>query len=425
MKNKENILRKHGHLTVGFNKENFKREVEKYDKLSPEQKLLFIKDFRWALDYKIHLTAINNRKIRIKSRHKNAPMYFGNMGNENEDKHFKIADSVEGKIIAQSKQLKLIIEKNLAEFFFTHNFGTRQSKGYGSFTVEKIDNNKIEFNYLTKYSFQINTKKWEDALIQLGLFYQSLRSGINIGTPKYINDSGKNLKAIKRQYLQTNFYMKPLIFLYAKEKLKQQWDKKTIKDSYFNNDFYYRKATNNEKRNFNNGYFGLIETLGLPQQKSDFKDSDVLTFSTKKENNQLYYFDFRDLFGLSNDEQWYSYGANIKKDNQDVSRYKSPITFKPVIINGSFSVFIHLSHINGQYKGKIFNVKSIEYNNTKDSLKLQIPSTLEIENLFQFISEDFSIENHIDNTYKNYADGKGINYFETLQSIYNQLKKTS
>lgn len=64
----------------------------------------------------------------------------------------------------------------------------------------------------------------------------------------------------------------------------------------------------------------------------------MLSFSLKKQEGQNYYFDYKDLFGLSSDEKWYSYGADIKKENRDIDRYKSPITFKPVKINGEFHI---------------------------------------------------------------------------------------
>ena len=210
-----------------------------------------------ALDYKMFFRPSNNIKINIKPRHENAPMYFGNMGDDdNKDKHFRKADFVEGIILTQWSELEVFVKNNISKFFFIHNFGTRQSKGYGSFTVEKINNKTIDSKFKADYCFRIKTDDWQDALFKTGLFYQSLRSGINIGSPIYSSVKGSHGSALKHQEMDTKFYMKPIVFLYAKDVDKQQWDKKTIKQTYFNNRYYYRKASKREYEEYIAKTFG-------------------------------------------------------------------------------------------------------------------------------------------------------------------------
>ncbi|MCD7768508.1 MAG: hypothetical protein LUH36_00085, partial [Oscillospiraceae bacterium] len=69
----------------------------------------------------------------------NFPMYFGNMG-EGKDKNGVFSrDGLRLKITcmvsdqAAREALLDFIEENLELFFLTHNFGTRQTKGYGGF----------------------------------------------------------------------------------------------------------------------------------------------------------------------------------------------------------------------------------------------------------------------------------------------------
>ncbi|OPZ79091.1 MAG: hypothetical protein BWY78_00249 [Alphaproteobacteria bacterium ADurb.Bin438] len=423
--NKEKVFKKHGHLTVGYNEAKFEKEIKAFDKLTQAKKTSFLESFKWALNYKMTFKPNNNKTTTIGKYHENAPMYFGNMGDENEKKHFIEAEFVNGKILTQCQQLETFIKNNISEFFFIHNFGTRQSKGYGSFTVEKINNKADNFNFKADYCFRIKTNKWQEALFKTGLFYQSLRSGINIGSPTYSSVEGGNRIALIHQEMNTKFYMKPIVFLYAKD-LGQQWDKKTIKQTYFNKLYYYRKASGRELRDYGYGArFGLIETSGLPNQQENIQNSDVLSFISQKQTGQNYYFDYRDLFGLSSDEKWYSYGVNIKKENKDVDRYKSPITFKPVKINGEFNIFILLSDIDDDYQGKVFTIKSVEHRGDRSTLQLQIPTNKSfLYDLFDFIANKIDINHCVDKRYRNYVKDN-INYYDVLSDIYSQLKSKS
>lgn len=421
--NKENVFLKYGHLTVGYDDDKFKKTLAAFEKLDDSKKKTFLDNFRWALDYKMSFVSNQTNITIIRPHHENSPMYFGNMGENNEKKHFTKANFIEGKILTQHQQLITDIKNNLPDFFFTHNFGTRQSKGYGSFTVDKINNESVDFKFGAKYCFRIETNSWQDALFKTGLFYQSLRSGINIGRPMYSDVKGTNKNdaikhAIKHQVLETAFYMKPIVFLYAKNE-KQQWDKKTIKETYFNNSWYYRKASRKELQEYSPGnIFGLIETSGLKKQN---RNSDVLNFSSEKTGSN-YHFDYRDLFGLSSEEKWYSYGAEISKENEDINRYKSPIMFKPIQSDDGFCIFILLSEIDAGYVNQAFTIKSIEYKETNSSLKLQIPDKKNfVFDLFEFIVNHVNVDDCIKKKYRKYTK-KGINYYDVLSDIYSQIK---
>ncbi len=384
-------------------------------------------DEKIALDYALSFVAINYQKIPIENKHKNSPMYFGNMGeNDTENKHFVFSDSVIGKIKCKykleedkkednkknKKELLDYIEEYLPEFFFLHNFGTRQSKGYGSFTVESINNKPVKFNFSSQYSFTLDVDNWGKAMTQLDVFYKSLRSGINIGKPTSYdaeNNSKSNIKTNTLEIMDTRFYMKPVIFVYAKHKYKSQWDKKSIKQTFFNTDYSYYKGKNKK----------FIQTLGLKGQIDSFeKTPDVLGFSSSGKH-----LDFRDLFGLSTVENWRSYGATIEKSIKNIDRYKSPITFKVLEQQRRYKVFIIINPLDNRYLESSLIVNSIigQLKNKKH-LTLEMPIDFSFEAFFNFITTEFSLEDSIKTHYRNYKNRSVGNLYQILKNIYEQLK---
>ncbi|MDD3702425.1 MAG: hypothetical protein WCR58_10935 [Bacteroidales bacterium] len=415
-----------------------KEAFEAFKENAEWKKWLVGKGEHTALDYKMRIEARNSETTYIKDRHENSPMYFGNMGNKQEDiakyKHFKFTnEEIHCTIFSFADNIKIgnnensileLIQENLYEFFFINNFGTRQSKGYGSFTVDRVNGHRLPTQLSTKYYFQINSNDWKEVMAQISLFYKTLRSGINIGTPKYYETEEANSNAFILADYESLFYVKPIIFEYAKQKLAMQWDKKTIKESYFNNKYYYRKASRNERNKYNNGKSGLVETLGLQSQIEAFETKpDILGYSSTIPLGKQYFYDFRDIFGLSNDENWYSYGATIKKENIEIDRFKSPIQFKPIFNNSKYTVYIHLKDIPNTYKGKVFTIISKEHNQTKKNLKLQIPTEFKMDDFFNYISNEFDIHTHITKSkYKKYVDNNNLNYYQILLSIFSQFK---
>ena len=118
---------------------------------------------------------ISNQYVKAKTierdRKSAPPMFFGNMGDEYENQlkflSWSFQDSqmtltgVNCTILLlnndemNGKTLKQIIEENLEIFFFLNNFGTRQSKGYGSFSCYSINENVVSNNYPSQYHFTV------------------------------------------------------------------------------------------------------------------------------------------------------------------------------------------------------------------------------------------------------------------------------
>lgn len=95
-----------------------------------------------ALNYKMRITAVGEDK-RCGLTIKDCKSYFGNMG-QAEPKDLVFRDCLL-EIICFIPELLAFLDANIGSFFVLHNFGTRQSKGFGGFLVkEKTSEAKAE-----------------------------------------------------------------------------------------------------------------------------------------------------------------------------------------------------------------------------------------------------------------------------------------
>ena len=105
-----------------------------------------------ALNYRMTIVPTNERDSRMTSKLLNSyPNFFGNMRvNPNDNENYKrftfypnplkvtlTFPSVEGPSLAEF--LRKEHREALAQFFFRTNFGTRASKGFGSYYINKGD----------------------------------------------------------------------------------------------------------------------------------------------------------------------------------------------------------------------------------------------------------------------------------------------
>lgn len=292
------------------------------------------------------------------------PAFFANMGGDTTKKKFSFCENSTAEFFSFNKEMLIIIEENIAEFFATTNFGTRQSKGFGSFYLEpsSIGYKPISSFYKYRFIVEPNSKVNEHGYFKelfntIDLFYRAMRSGINLKGPRR----------------KTLFYFKSLMFMYAKEK-GIQWDKKSIKEWYFNRE--------------------------LVDHQYDHEDSDILQYESKKKHLM------RDLFGLSSDEMWYSYRkaqiSKSAKSNNNIERFKSPILFKPIQSEdgiGKFEVFLCAAKIDNEYLNETFTIKKNGYGN----LTLSTPEVFDFNDFFEsfFDWDNFDIEQHVDEDYRN------------------------
>lgn len=385
-----------------------------------------------SLDYKLEIRALNINISEVgfvqESKNKGIyweqqfPGFFANMGPENRlaPKCFSFTeDLINCRIFCKNIKLYNLLLAKVELFFIffqTNNFGSRQSKGYGSFTLFTFNNTKVTLELKNKLCFKIdNFPQVEDKYCDefnnhgysgdkliwisqqkvvfehIDLFYRTLRSGINY--PR-------------------KFYFKSLMFHYAKN-LNMQWDKKTIRTYFYSGHSGFAAHPVYEE---------ILITRKKPDgtvmYKPDGEDRDQNTF--------------RDLLGLATEQEWSKYDDTIIKTAKSaaghpIERMKSPILFKPVrsMNNGSFIVYIFPLAIPTDFLGGEVSIKSKSFRPTIPDLKLSLPLSFNVKDYLKdsiaFFSEEIKYN---EATFAEYENPNRVpREFRIIKNIYQQLSK--
>ena len=243
------------------------------------------------------------------------------------------------------------IDKHFEAFLANTNFGTRQSKGYGCFYLK---DKKFDPSLIDT---KIHTKVYSfESTLQnyendIKNFYTLIRSGIN----KVGRDK------------QTIFYAKSLMYLYF-DQMGMIWDKKAIKMHFLN---------------------GVKDT-----------------------SNQYI---VRDLLGLSSFQNWRSYKFNVKKFNPKISRFKSPVIFKPIHENGKVTVYFWSKKFITS--AKIHEMLNQPFTiSGKGSFTIKTPARFDAEDFLTFV-KNIDLQQHVTKpSYRNTQE------FRSLANIFNSLK---
>ena len=247
-----------------------------------------------ALDYKMRIIASDKPTPEEIRKGEQFPCFFANMGDEYADSPKKFVFhkiDLKLQITCFHTDLKLYLEKHLNSFMSQTNFGMRQSKGFGSFSIL---NQKVEG--ATAF-FTVNGDKQNNckALFKaIDMFYKSIRGGVR----NY--DGGPPCK----------FYFKSLLVTYYHQNAPTPtplWDKKAIKQ--------------------------VLLNRGASASNVDIKD----------------------LVGLSSTETWGRQTINKKDELSDalVNRFASPIVFKPIYddVKRKWTIYLFHKPIPDIYKG--------------------------------------------------------------------------
>lgn len=391
-------------------------EVGKNKIRKDHKEWLIPKDDVYALNYKMRIEAENVTVHNIegyfgynkKDKPLPSPMFFGNMQNEeNGDtfikKQFSLCEKLNLIIISDptykipkcpahitppsnptdNNSLDEFIRKHIEEFFLCSNFGTRQSKGYGSFTVTSIDGEEVENQQNKKLPYPYFKVKGNVTKLfqEMELFYKAIRSGIN-------------------QCWGQEFYLKSLMFAYAKRE-GLQWEKKTIKSVIYK-DIINKKELENHP------------------------DSDLLIYTSNPSEG---FFLFKDCLGLSCTESWLKpfvdrselkydkrHKITISKRSNDpetIQRMKSPITLKPVEQNDdSFRVYVIYQETDKNLLGKKFYISTT---NNKE-LALTVFPKFKVKEYMDFIV-NCDIKKLI-------LKGNGTTTAKTIIRIFKELKES-
>lgn len=326
------------------------------------------------------------------------PAYFANMDadyqNPEEYKRFSMTNYLKMTLIFPNSTnamtaLNDFIAKGsrLPKFFLRTNFGTRNSKGFGSFYIDEEDPLYVSPKQLANYAFSVDTQsepyrnicrgsEFEILFKVIETFYKSLRSGIN--------DKDRNGNTL--------FYFKSLAYGYCTNILMKKWDKRKVKET----------------------FYGIPPTV--PEQSLDIKD----------------------VFGFSTNEQWHNQRDSLKKSiavqvgghwqeapasNTHVpTRLQSPLLFKPIYDDDEESYHIYLIFKEKEVKLEEFlsyQKVCIKSKNRHHNLIIDLPKRFSLQDFFDYIldSAHFNIKSHVDPQFHS------TTYFEVLEDIFNQLKK--
>jgi hypothetical protein len=386
----------------------------KYEKIKSENAnksdyeigCLYAKDKNWiikgqdhALDYKINIRNfgeaksinIDYKETRDGKYSPKFPCIFGNVF-EDEKKVFRVSDEQDIIIKTYYRCLYVNIDFALTDFFFASNFGFRQSKGFGSFhTGDFLPQNT------SNYYFTLNLRQddYKNLFNAIDLFYKCLKSGLNL------KDYNRETKK-----LEDKLYFKSLMFKFAKKQNPpEQWDKRTIRHSLFLGDWKYKKDSNKS---------------GIYYDRTG-KDGTV-HFTVPKTGDRKYY-DFRDLLGLSSEQEWSFYNDKINKtltsrEQFEIERFQSPIIFKPYycISEGKWYVYILANRVPDEYTGA--NVKVV--NGRGRTVDLTIYPNFNTLDYLIFAITDFNVS---DFEYGIKFNSENVREVSLLNDIFSQLKK--
>lgn len=145
-----------------------------------------------ALNYKMKIIANGNPIIEENIN----KMYFGNMGKDCvKKKTIFYSEKIKLEIVCFIEELRKQIDASIIDFFLNTNFGTRQSKGFGSFLCKKAeDDGYLNWSEI-KNSNHYGSKNliWADfsknksidyAMNNAAMVYAIMKSGINMSKKK-------------------------------------------------------------------------------------------------------------------------------------------------------------------------------------------------------------------------------------------------
>ncbi|MEO1054718.1 MAG: hypothetical protein AAFX87_29065 [Bacteroidota bacterium] len=346
-----------------------------------------------AIDYKVRIDSKGVELTEITGSDK-VPMFFGNMGGEYE-KHPKYLSFTHEPILITffsfNAEVLNAIKQHFGAFLMTVNFGTRQSKGFGNYLLKDQPHEALDqyFDLTFQLSIEPNAsldnlffrgnghnksdqlKGWIRLMGQVDIFYKSLRSGINR------KDGQKG----------TVFYIKPAIFHYAKDVLKVQWDKKSIKERYVSQEL--RKQLNNHP------------------------NSDVLHFESGTTNG--HHVLLKDIFGLSSEESWRSYSAKVSKENRQIKRFRSPLLFKPVQVSRNrYLIGVKHFDVDPAFLNQDFRIKF----GHQTGLTLRTPGQFSWPDFFKYLKTQMPDVNQRSRSDQKVAAQPE---YQVLKAIYDQL----
>lgn len=291
----------------------------------------------------------------------------------------KNENDVHIKIISFNSNLLKEIKNNLILFFLSENFGCRQNKGFGCFSVNEIEGKEQLYNVTS------TLKKLFDYVYCKSSPYDFSQA---------LSVIQKDYKLLKAGKGRKEGYAKSKLFLYFANK-NIRWEKRWIKQEYYKTD----------KIDFPNKL--TVDLHQSPTEPIDINLKNDWDDTKHPKNSLIEYQYIRALLGLAEQFEFQTTSDDNKKfvvqigsESNQIQRFKSPITFK--FINGNIYLLANKiikcdktplgEGIEFTFRIKDRQNKMLETPNLQIPNAPLIPSTFDIE---EFI--DFAIKDSTDN----------------------------
>ncbi|NPD92735.1 hypothetical protein [Xylanibacter muris] len=301
-----------------------------------------------------------NDKYRNSKKKNLYPLFFGNVRAEHPKKLVFYPNGIKMRVFSLDTALLDEISGYLNVFFAQTTFGTRQDKGFGAFYPKSktFDESGACYCFETK---NMAKDEYPEMFRYIHYFHKMIRSGIN----------------------ENNNYYKSFMFFYAKS-LGQTWDKPVIRYNFqmFNPLYKHLSMKEDNKK------------LSRYKQRESMREEREKQFEKEKSYRESKYL-FRDALGLSGIQSWGSYRTSVSIDcvKGGVGRFKSPILYRPVYVDGKYMIYLYLSKIDGikTYEKKetvMFRITA-ECNNKKKTMEdMHVYPDFLLERYFDFIIEN-------------------------------------
>lgn len=319
----------------------------------------FVSDNHDALNYKLWILPVGNLKYsdlvgidteirdgRLsfkRGKDGSFPAFFGNMMKPQEYninksvKKFSFYDQLRLKILCSDDELSKTIKDNASAFFFKNNFGTRQSKGFGSFSVE---------NDLLSYSIPFlkfdKNATLNDVFTVVNYYHQRLKSGVNYSfqppqKDPYGNFVNKRFCHYRKSFLQKFILDKNLGF-----NVEKKWLKET----------FFPLKPDSETKKFARAFLGLSYDYKFGTRPNPCNATNNKTLPNTEIN------------------------ISIDTENKDVQRIKSPILYKPIRANNEWRIYVQIDENHILNNRALVENYSFDFVSNNKTFSLRTPATL-------------------------------------------------
>jgi|GEM_PF-1306884 len=238
--------------------------------------------------------------------------------------------NLDGEVFSFHPPVIRLIKAALPYFFCLHNFGCRQSKGFGSFTIKQINGHAIALNHQQFLAYLNESPEW---VYLQKVAYVSSEDTLDQKVASKINDIYKNIKCLPPDTSAVRDYF---------EDLNISWEKPFITDN-------------------------LVKSQP-DNPPLDYKDDDDKKF-------------VRALLGLAELHDYQQLGVKIKirdcEGRHHIERFQSPILFK--VFEGN--IFLCARPVPNILLNRTFEFSRLD--NPESSMLLKTPYEFNIENFLE------------------------------------------